>query len=362
MASKEEAKDEAAASLPTAQDTATTETAPQTEVAPPPQTSDTAVHDDSDPDFDDLDDVLDQFSANAPSKSAPPASGPGRPPTKEPELPANIDIPSGPAKNESEEEFLARLTAEMSDVMNKMSEQAPDTNASKEDLEKMGKQLEEFTYQMEKQGIQPEDLLKAILGEEAGTKVGEAAHEEKERRESQTQSQSRGPESKSTFEDTIRKTMERMEESGNKATSEAQQRSDEDMLADMLKAMDSGGQGEGDLSKLFLGMMEQLTNKDVLYEPMSELNTKFPDWLAQNKGKLKTEDYARYARQREIVKDIVSKFEENGYSDDDPKCREYIWEKMQKMQEQGAPPEDLIQNPFPGMGSGEALEEGCPTQ
>ena len=333
-----------------------------TKSAPPDK--DAAVQEDSDPDFDDLDDVLDQFSANAisTSKVAAPKSEPGKPSSSEPSIPTDIPVPSGPSANETSEDFLARLTSEMQDVMGKMSETAPGEAASKDDLETMGKQLEDFTYKMEKEGIAPEDILKAILGEDAGQKVGDAAHEEKERRESESQSRSRGPETKTTFEDTIRKTMERMEESGNKATSEVQQKSEEDMLADMLKAMEAGGEGDGDLSKMFLGMMEQLTNKDTLYEPMTELNTKFPQWLSENKGKLKKEDYARYARQKEIVKDIVSKFESKGYTDEDPQCREYIWEKMQKMQEQGAPPEDLVSNPFPGMGGGEAMDEGCPTQ
>lgn len=312
-------------------------------------------------------DVLDQFSANAPSSSkpsqpAPPSSGPGRPI-------ADVPIPSGPHENESEEDFLKRLTAEMSSVMSQMST-TTDAAATPEDLAKIGKELEEFTHKMESEGIKPEDLLKAILGEEAGTKLGEAANEERERQESQAQTTSKSPQPKekpSTFEDTIRRTMERMEDSSAKATTASQQKSEEDMLADLLRGLEtgSGEGGEGDLSKMFLGMMEQLTNKNMLYEPMAELNTKFPAWLAENKSKLKPEDAARYTRQQVIVKDIVTKFEEKDYSDDDAKCREYIWEKMQKMQEQGAPPEELIQSPMgiPGLGGGEGMgEEECPTQ
>ena len=330
---------------------------------------------DSDPDFDDLDDVLDQFSANAPSSQTtskpdtsiaePSKSEPDRPPL----VPPNLPIPSGPAENESEEDFIKRLTAEMSSVMSSMS-LPEDSKATPEDLAKMGKELEEFTQKMEAEGIKPEDLLKAVLGEEAGEKLGDAANEERVRRESQSQSKSRSPDAKrekekpASFEDTIRKTMARMEDSSNKATTATQEKSEEDMLADLLKSLESSGEGDGDLSKMFLGMMEQLTSKDLLYEPMLELHQKFPDWLSQNKSKLKTEDYARYRRQKEIVKDIVGKFEEKGYADEDPKCREYVWEKMQKMQEQGAPPEDLVQNPIPGMGGGlgDMPEEGCPTQ
>lgn len=320
---------------------------------------------DSDPDFDDLDDVLDQFSANAPSSSQPIAKEPTAKPehiSDKPSIPTNIPIPSGPAADESEEDFIKRLTAEMSSVMSSMSLPTNDT-ANPTDLAKMGKELEDFTQKMETEGIKPEDLLKAILGEEAGAKLGDAAHEERDRRESEsTRSLDKQPEKLGSFEETIRKTMARMEDSSQKATTATQEKSEEDMLADMLKAIESGGEGGGDLSKMFLGMMEQLTSKDLLYEPMLELHQKFPDWLVQNKSELKTEDYARYARQKEIVKDIVGKFEEKGYSDDDAKCREYIWEKMQKMQEQGAPPEDLVQNPIPGLGGDGPLDEGCPTQ
>lgn len=344
-----------------------------TDKPPPPQAA--QVEADSDPDFDDLDDVLDQFSANTSSQPKPPSSdlkpsssGPGRP---EPDLP----VPTGLQPNESEDDFIKRLTAEMSSVMGQMSNTTNEA-ASSEDLVKMGKELEDFTHKMEAEGIKPEDLLKAILGEETGTKVGEAAHEEKERRESESKSKSPEPKQKpspdsknpASFEDTIRRTINRLESSSQAATSATQTQPEEDMLADLLKSLETGGEGQegGDLSKMFLGMMEQLTNKDMLYEPMLELHQKFPAWLDSNKSKVSAEDLSRYEKQKEIVGDIVAKFQEKGYSDEDAKRREYIWEKMQLMQEQGAPPEELVQAPgglgLPGLGGGAPGEEGCPTQ
>ncbi|KAK5051375.1 hypothetical protein LTR84_003027 [Exophiala bonariae] len=400
---------------------------------------DVAVEDDSDPDFDDLDDVLDQFSTATASQQpatvtsaaksqhdpTPSSSGPGRPggdglepgTSSATALPSDIPIPSGPKPNESEDEFLARLTAEMSTVMSKFSMDPAVSTASPEDIAKMGQELEEFTQRMEAEGIQPEDMLKAILGEDAGSKVVDVAEKERDRRESESQPKSRSPEksrpkdqtsttaessssqpkspgkSKSkakakpadSFEDTIRKTMARMESSSAAASSATQKstaaKSEEDMLAEMLRALDAEGGGgggaggeDGDLSKMFLGMMEQLTNKEMLYEPMKELSTKYPSWLEENtpakNPKLTPSEHDRFSRQRVIVDEIVAKFEMKGYSDDDPKCREFIWEKMQLMQGEGAPPEDLVANPFPGMGmpglglgdGAEALEEGCPTQ
>lgn len=325
-------------------------------------------------------------------------------------LPQDIPIPSGPRPNESEDAFLERLTAEMSSVMSKFSMDPAASAASPEDIAKMGQELEEFTQRMEAQGIQPEDMLKAILGEDTGNKVVDVAEKERDRRESQ--SKSRSPEKSRTndetlpsepssskpkssskaksksqskpadsFEDTIRKTMARMESSSAAASDATQKsttgKSEEDMLAEMLRALDSEGGGgagsEGDLSKMFLGMMEQLTNKEMLYEPMKELSTKYPAWLDENKpptSKLSQAEHDRFTRQRVIVDEIVAKFEERGYSDDNPQCREFIWEKMQQMQGEGAPPEDLVANPFPGMGmpglglgdGPDGPEDGCPTQ
>ncbi|OAP54322.1 hypothetical protein AYL99_11423 [Fonsecaea erecta] len=375
-----------------------------------------AIEEDSDPDFDDLDDVLDQFSAatsqqqskSQPSEPAPASSGPGRPSTETSALPPDLPIPSGPHASETEDEFMARLTAEMSDVMSKMSLDPAANAATPEDLSKMGRELEEFTQKMEAEGIKPEDLLKAILGEDVGEKVGDMAHAEATRRESdsksksKSKSKSRSPEASrditasssataarsasstkqpsaakqpsTSFEDTIRKTMARMESSSAAATSAtaiSSQKSEEDMLAEMLRALEaeSGSQSDSELSKMFLGMMEQLTNKDMLYEPMKELAGKFPDYLASNPPpRLAPAEHARFSRQSVIVAAIVAKFEEPGYSDDDPACREFIWERMQEMQNEGAPPEALVNNPLPGMGGllggegVEGLDESCPTQ
>lgn len=155
------------------------------------------------------------------------------------------------------------------------------------------------------------------------------------------------------------------------ASAQAASKSEADMLAEMLKALDTGAGpgGEEGLSKMFLDMMQQLTQKDMLYEPMKELHDQYPEWLAKNKPpQIKQDDYDRYIRQSVIVKDITNKFEEPGYKDDKEEYRSYIWEKMQAMQAEGAPPEELVKNPFPGTdlgsipGAGPGDEEGCPTQ
>jgi len=135
------------------------------------------------------------------------------------------------------------------------------------------------------------------------------------------------------FQRTIRRTMQRMQESGEQATAAATTDDTDDILAEMLKQMQGGALegGEEDFSKMLLGMMEQLTNKDILYEPMKELNEKFPAWLEKNKDNIPKEDLERYRGQQALVEEIVAKFEEKGFADSNVTDREYIVERMQKV-------------------------------
>lgn len=136
------------------------------------------------------------------------------------------------------------------------------------------------------------------------------------------------------FQDAILKTMQRMQDSGNRANAEAAVCEDsEDMLAQMLKDMQDGDSsasaGEPEISKMLMTMMEQLTNRDILYDPMKELNDKFPAWMSCHKSSTEADDLVRYEKQQQLITDIVGKFEESTYSDSNPKDREYIVERMQ---------------------------------
>jgi peroxin-19 len=137
-----------------------------------------------------------------------------------------------------------------------------------------------------------------------------------------------------TFQETIRRTMQRMQESGEQVTAATATDDTDDILAEMLKQMQGGaleGGGEEDISKMLLGMMEQLTNKDILYEPMKELNEKFPGWIEKNKDTVSNEDLERYRVQQALVKEIVAMFEDKSYTDSNATHREYIVERMQKV-------------------------------
>lgn len=137
------------------------------------------------------------------------------------------------------------------------------------------------------------------------------------------------------FQEQIRRTMERMQVSGEQATSAGASEDPDNIIAQLLQEMQGGGfdggENEEEFSKMLTGMMEQLTNKDILFEPMTELHEKFPKWMENNRSSISEADLRRYEDQQRLVGEIVGKFNEKDYSDHNPADREYIVERMQQV-------------------------------
>lgn len=327
-------------------------------------------------DLSDLDDVLDEFAATKlDSKPAPTSSGPGRPsasttaaipPTSG--APLSTGGTAAPGLVPDDDEFARQLQAGMADLLGEL-ESSPE----------MQKQFEQLVKDLgEASDLAPTQASSstAVAGsKDATAKPGPSAAEQKKVEDS--------------FQEQIRKTMERMQASGESASAAAQNASEDDFLAQMLKDMEKGGAGLGsdeDFSKMLMGMMEQLTNKEILYEPMKELDGKFPAWLEENKDKTPKADMERYETQRTLVAEILAKFEEKDYSDEKVECREYIVDRMQKvspyvvllywppelrtkltrfilqMQAAGSPPPDLVGDMNAANEALEGIDAGCPTQ
>jgi len=242
-----------------------------------------------------------------------------------------------------EDAFLKQLEADMANMMGGGAPGAPNAQAADPNVQSTVDQgAEMFAKQLEESGVPPGDFLKQLLADVMAEQGG-AGESGAAAGASNPKPQSSAPDTSSeqpadNFNDAIKRTMGRMKESGDKATAAASNEDDlsDDMIAQLLKAVEAGADGageDGDLSKMFMGMMEQLSNKEMLYEPMKELDVKFGPWLEKNKsgGSVPIDDLERFQKQAQIVKQIVTKFEERSYSDDDSKCREYIWERMQEV-------------------------------
>ncbi|KAH1338090.1 hypothetical protein KXX67_000937 [Aspergillus fumigatus] len=335
--------------------------------APKEAVSSKAIAEDADEDedseFDDLDDVLDNFSKPTPqpSTSAPPPA----------------TAPASATEDFDEDAFMRQLEQDMAKMMNHAAQEsgAPD---HKEFENAINQGADAFTKQLEESGIPPGDFLKQLLadvmaeeGESAGAAAGAGARVGPSAGGSSGSAtgaeKATAPES---FNDAIQRTINRMKESGDKATAAATEDGgiSEDMLMQLLKGLEAGvgnGGDDLDLTQMIAGVMEQFSNKEMLYEPMKELDAKWGPWLKENKGKVPAEDMKRYEKQAKLVTEIVAKFEEEEYTDEDPKYRQAVWEKMQQMQALGSPPEELVANPWPedmaGDGSGASLPD-CPQQ
>jgi peroxin-19 len=250
--------------------------------------------------------MLDQF---APEPKAPSvSSGPGRP---QPDAtPTTEGI--------SDEEFAKQLQAGMAELLGEL-ESSPEMRAQ---FESMMKELDGAAASGETASPSSGPPPSAGPSKPSTSKDKAAAAGGKDAAEE-------------SFQAKIQQTMERMRVSGDNATAAAENSGSDDFIAEMIKAMQGTGldgeAGEEDFSKMILGMMEQLTNKEILYEPMKELDDKFQPWLEKNEGKIGQEDLKRYREQQIYVREIVGKFEEKTYSDENAADREYIVERMQKV-------------------------------
>ncbi|KAL5086110.1 hypothetical protein Trisim1_009599 [Trichoderma cf. simile WF8] len=343
--------------------------APAAPAAAPPAATvsddlDDDVPDPDEEDLDDLDELLDGFKAVRQEMINDNT-------LKEGEEAADLDY-----ENMSEEEVTKRMQAGIAGLLANL-EQSPELQAQFEEMFKqMGAEMgADFEADEEEQQTSSKDKSPAVANTTAGTAASTAASTTTGASTSApaaapaaaakpSQPASEGP-SGAAFQDTIRRTMERMQSSGDQATAAAAAGGEDDFLAEMLKQLTAGefaGGSEEDFSKMLMGMMEQLTNKEILYEPMKELHDKFPAWLAKNKDSVPADDLKRYMEQKTIVEEIVAKFNEPTYSDSNAKDREYIVDRMQRMQAAGSPPSDLVGDMASAQEAFNGAEDQCTPQ
>lgn len=88
-------------------------------------------------------------------------------------------------------------------------------------------------------------------------------------------------------------------------------------------------------------MMQQLLSKEILHEPMKEIGERYPKWLEEHKTSLSKEEYDRYSHQYELIKHLnhVYEYDSGNFTK--------IVELMQKMQECGQPPNDIVKELAP---------------
>ncbi|XP_027336167.1 peroxisome biogenesis protein 19-2-like isoform X1 [Abrus precatorius] len=112
------------------------------------------------------------------------------------------------------------------------------------------------------------------------------------------------------------------------------------MMEDWVKQFEQLA-GSQDMESIVETMMQQLLSKEILHEPMKEIGERYPKWLEEHKTNLSKEEYERYSHQYELIQNLNEVYE------NDPANFNKIVELMQKMQECGQPPNDIVQELAP---------------
>ncbi|KAK5637794.1 hypothetical protein RI129_000022 [Pyrocoelia pectoralis] len=92
-------------------------------------------------------------------------------------------------------------------------------------------------------------------------------------------------------------------------------------------------------------MMQSLLSKDVLYPSLKDILNKYPAWMEANGGSLSSADRQRYEKQQELMTEVCAALEKesDGDTKSDKKARfENVLTLMQKLQDYGQPPTDLV--------------------
>lgn len=124
----------------------------------------------------------------------------------------------------------------------------------------------------------------------------------------------------------------------------------EKIIQDMMKQFETLGNKE-DFTGIMDNMLKQMLSKDVMYTPIKQVTEKYPEWLAENEGKLEEKEYERYGKQYQFYQRICACYET------EPDNFSRITELLQNVQEYGQPPVEIMKELAPGLEIG---EDGVP--
>ncbi|ORZ39751.1 Pex19 protein family-domain-containing protein [Catenaria anguillulae PL171] len=161
-----------------------------------------------------------------------------------------------------------------------------------------------------------------------------------------------------SFQDRIRQTMSKLEESDATASSTAGAGAEDmdSLMAEMMRQMESLTESP-EFDSVLEGMMESLMAKDILHEPLRDLTDRYPAYLAENKDKLPADEYDRYTKQLTLMKQVITIYEENEGSGEDADQSKKVIQLMTEIQELGQPPAELMRELVPEGEEGEKGEQ-----
>lgn len=246
---------------------------------------------------------------------------------------------TGSTDAEHDEELDALLNSALNDFDKVPSNKPVDKSGSSNNNESAdAKWTEEFIKQavvqfetLLSQGDDPSDTVQPEQLEANLQSVAEAAFE--------AISGEAGSDS-SEFSAAISQTLKHLSENAENLQSQFPE------LASMFSGLGMGeGSGSGDLFPFMQQMMQSLLSKDILYPALKDIVDKYPAWLEENRSKLEPAEFERFSMQKTLMDQVCAELEKESESDSqDVKKRRFdtILELMQKMQDCGQPPKDLV--------------------
>ncbi|WFD42100.1 Peroxisome chaperone and import receptor [Malassezia psittaci] len=309
-------------------------------------------------DLDDLDDVLDDFQHTPPKPVA------SESPSEKAKESSQVEQKLNDDEDPLSEDFVQELTKNMESFMRQMGQGEIDRPPIPSGDAASG---------TKEQALAEDEMMKQFERMLAGAKQEPST---------KAKPSTATPSANDSFQNVIQATMDKLKQSNEDANASASNSASADPsnlfanlgldentdLAQMLEALGGSGEGNGDmseLSKMLSSMMDDLMGKNVLYEPLKDMQSRFPAYFDSKEGKaLDDEDRKRYRKQEAIMSDIIAVFDEKSYDDADPACKKRISDLVAQMQELGSPPQALLGDMPPelsglnGMLSGDA-DENC---
>ncbi|KAJ2613682.1 Peroxisome chaperone and import receptor [Coemansia sp. RSA 1365] len=283
------------------------------------------------------DDELDELFDNALEEFTKPSQKPKTATAPSPKAPTttsakkNTDSTSANLESGFEEEFIRQLTQGMDDML----KDAP--LGKNDDDDELRKVLDQMLKNM------------SLLQSDLDSKRQDQPSKETTK-ENSTDKAPQKPKEPQSFQDKINATMAKLKDSATQADAESSNLGNESQIPDdeLMRQLDT----------LADDVVGQLMSKDLLQQPLQQLENAYPKYLENNKATLPKKDLQRYQQQYAYVKQILALFKKA--KDDSIGKDPQILELMQKMQDCGEPPSELLKLLAPDMELDETGEVKVP--
>ncbi|AET38762.1 Pex19p Ecym_3269 [Eremothecium cymbalariae DBVPG len=150
-------------------------------------------------------------------------------------------------------------------------------------------------------------------------------------------------ENKEDFKDIISNTLDRLKENSTNIDSKLEQekksQNSDEILSQLFSQLADGSDGlDGDnMDGAILNILNQMSSKEVMYQPMKEMQIEFVKWMEENSSKDEHKDkISTYNKQLDTVNKIIAVYEKADYSNE--KYRNEITDLIDALEQLGDSP------------------------